>query len=204
MKDLQLMCKERKGSGTGYARSLRKEGRIPAVIYGFDKNYSISLVYKDFFKEYKQGSLISTILHIKLNDQILRVIQREVQIDPVTDNPIHIDFQLIKEDVPIKVAVRVRVINKDCSPGIKKGGILNIIKKYIVLNGMPHTIPQYLEVDISGFEIGTNIHINDIALPKGIVSLDQDNFTVLTIAGRVEEEVVASDVVSEDKEQKPK
>jgi large subunit ribosomal protein L25 len=196
MTEFVLIGEEKKGSGTGSARALRKEGKIPAIIYGFDENHMISLIYKD---------LLSRLLEVKLGKKILKVISREVQTDPVTDNPIHIDFQLIKENIPIKVAVRVKVINKDKSPGIKIGGILNIVRKYISLNCIPQNIPEYLEIDISGFEIGRNVHISDLILPEGVVPVDKDNFTILTIAGRVEEkeeEKGVGDEATENKEQK--
>lgn len=205
MTELALIGEEKKGSGTGSARALRKEGKIPAIIYGFDENHMISLIYKDFLKEYHKGNLSSRLLEVKLGKKILKVISREVQTDPVTDNPIHIDFQLIKENIPIKVSVRVKVINKDKSPGIKIGGILNIVRKYISLNCIPQNIPEYLEIDISGFGIGRNVHISDLTLPEGVVPVDKDNFTVLTIAGRVEEkekEKGVGDEATENKEQK--
>ena len=204
MTNLTLIGEEKKRSRTGSARALRSEGKIPAVIYGFNENHMISLVYKDFLKEYQKGNLLSKLLDIKFGKKTLKVIPREVQTDPVTDNPIHVDFQLIKEDVPIKVAVRVKVTNQDKSPGIKRGGILNIVRKYISLNGIPKNIPEYLEIDISGFEIGRNVHINDIVLLKDVVPVDKDNFTVLTIAGRVEEkeEEEKTEESSENKEKK--
>ena len=187
MVELVLAGEEKKGSGTGNSRALRREGKLPAIIYGFDENHMISLIYKDFLKEYHKGNLLSKLVNIKLGKKLLKVIPRDVQIDPVSDAPIHVDFQLIKDSVPIKVDVRVKVINQDKSPGIKKGGILNVVKKYIGLNCIPKNIPGYLEIDVSGFEIGKNIHINDIELPDGITPVDKSNFTVLTIAGRVEE-----------------
>ena len=204
MTDLMLIGEEKKGSGTGSARALRSEGKIPAVIYGFNENHMISLVYKDFLKEYQKGNLLSKLLDIKFGKKTLKVIPREVQTDPVTDNPIHVDFQLIKEDVPIKVAVRVKVTNQDKSPGIKRGGILNIVRKYISLNSIPKNIPEYLEIDISGFEIGRNVHINDIVLLKDVVPVDKDNFTVLTIAGRVEEKEEEEEKTEESSENKEK
>jgi len=204
MKDLILIGEEKKGSGTGSARALRREGKIPAVIYGFNENHLISLVYKDFLKEYQKGNLLSKLLDIKFGKKTLKVIPREVQTDPVTDNPIHVDFQLIKENIPIKVAVRVKVINKDKSPGIKRGGILNIVRKYISLNGIPKNIPEYLEIDIAGFEIGRNVHINDIVLSEDVVPVDKNNFTILTIAGRVEEKEEEQEVSEESAESKEK
>jgi len=207
MVELVLAGEEKKGSGTGNSRALRRDGKLPAIIYGFGENHMINLVYKDFLKEYHKGNLLSKLVSIKLGKKSLKVITRDVQIDPVSDNPIHVDFQLVKDNVSIKVDVRVKVINQDKSPGIKKGGILNVVKKYISLNCIPKNIPGYLEIDIEGFEIGKNIHINDIELPNGVVPVDKSNFTILTIAGRVEEkdeeqEEISDDNSAEDKEKK--
>ena len=187
MTEAILVAEEKKLSGTGSSRALRRNGKIPAVIYGFNENRMMSLVYKDFLKEYQKGNLFSRLFDIQLGKKILKVIPKEVQIDPVSDNPIHIDFQLIKENMPIKVFVKIKVINQDKSPGLKKGGALNIVKRIVHLNCIPKSIPKYLEIDISGFEIGRNVHINDIELPAGVTPVEHGNFTILTIAGRVEE-----------------
>lgn len=184
----EFLGEKKANSGTGVSRALRRENKIPAVIYGLGKNHSISLDFKTFLKEYQKGGISSKLINIKLGKETLKVIPREVQIDPITDNPIHIDFQLISDDFPIKVAVLVKVINGDKSPGIKKGGILNIVKKFINLKCIPKNIPAFLQIDISGFEIGTNVNIKDIELPNGVVTTDESNCTVLTIAsGKVEE-----------------
>ena len=187
MTELTLIAEEKKSSGTGTSRALRKNGRIPAVVYGFNENQMISLVYKDFLKEYQKGNLFSKLFNVKLGKKVLKVIPREVQIDAVSDNPIHIDFQLIKEDIPIKVFAKVKVINQEKSPGLKKGGVLNIVKRAVHLSCIPKNIPKYLEIDVSGFEIGRNVHIGDVELPTGITPIEHGNFTILTIAGRIEE-----------------
>ena len=208
MAELVLVGEVKKESGTGSSRALRREGKLPAIIYGFNENHMISLVYKDFLKEYLKGNLLSKLMNIELGKKSLKVIPRDVQIDPLSDDPIHVDFQLIKDSIAIKVAVKVKVINKDKSPGIKRGGILNVVKKHINLNCIPKNIPEYLEIDVSGFEIGKNIHISDIKLPEGVVPVDKDNFTILTIAGRVEEQeeeqeetIVEDDSTKETKEE---
>ncbi|WPX96280.1 50S ribosomal protein L25/general stress protein Ctc [Candidatus Bandiella euplotis] len=188
MTELILACEEKALAGRGSSRALRRQGKIPAIIYGFDSNRMISVVYKDFLREYMKGSMLSKLFSLQIGKEVLKVIPREVQTDPVTDNPIHVDFQLVNENIPIKVSVRVKVINQDKSPGIKKGGVLNIVKRNIALNCIPRNIPRYLEIDVSGFEIGQNIHINDIKLADGVSPVEHGNFTVLTITGRVEEE----------------
>lgn len=198
MAELVLLGEEKKQSGTGSARHLRRNGKLPAVIYGFDENHMISLIHKDFVKEYLKGNLSSKLVSLQLGDKSLKVISRDVQIDPVSDSPIHVDFQLVKDNIPVKIPVKVKVMNTDKSPGIKKGGILNVVKKYIDLNCVPKSIPKCLEIDISGFEIGKNVHINDVKLPEGVHPVDKDNFTILTITGRTEEkEEVQAEVTEE-------
>jgi large subunit ribosomal protein L25 len=202
---LPLIGEEREDSGSTNSKALRKIGKIPAVVYGFNENYKLSISYKDFLKEYLKGSILSKLVDIKLKKKTLKAIPREVQTDPVTDNPIHVDFQLIKDDIPVKVAVLAKVINQDSSPGIKRGGILNVVKKYINFNCIPRNIPASLQIDISGFEIGRSVHIHDIKLPNGVAPVSKDNFTVLTITGRVEdkeEEKTQEADVNESKEKK--
>jgi large subunit ribosomal protein L25 len=204
MLEIILVAKKKIGFGTGVSRALRKQGEIPAVIYGLGKNYKISLNLKNFLKEYQKGRLLSKLVDVKLEKEMLKTIPREVQIDPVTEKPIHVDFQLIDYNNPIKVSILVKAINQDKSPGIKKGGILNVVKKYIDLNCMPKDIPAFLQVDISDFEIGKTVHMHDIEFPNGVVSAVKNNFTILTISGRIEdkdEEKKAEDdeVLSENK-----
>ena len=207
MVNLTLLCEERKSSGTGHSRNLRRQGRIPAIIYGFGKNYKISVLYTDFLKGRRQSNLLSGLVNIEVKSEIFKVIIKDIQIDPVTDNPIHIDFQLTKSDIPIKVDVFVKLINKDKSPGIKKGGILNLIKKSIDITCIPDKIPSFLQIDVSGFEIGRNLHIRDVVLPDGVTIVRKDNFTVFTITGRVEEkdeEQKQEEAINESDERKEK
>jgi large subunit ribosomal protein L25 len=199
MSELIFECIEKKQSGTGVSRALKRDGRIPAVIYGFNENKMISIGKKEFVKEYEKGNLSSKLVDLKIEKKTLKVIPREIQIDPVSDNPIHVDFQLVKEDVPIKVCIRIRVLNHDKCPGIKRGGVLNIVKKTVLLICIPKNIPQFLEIDIADFEIGRNVHIKDMNLPEGVSVLEKGNFTILTIAGKVEEEAEEKEVTEEVK-----
>jgi len=187
MSELILLGEEKRKQGTGNSRALRRNQRIPGVVYGFNENYTISLAYQDFIREYQKGNLLSKSISLQINSKLLRVITREIQIDPLSDNPIHVDFQLIKEGSLVRVPARVRIKNVDRSPGIKKGGVLNIVKKYIDFNCTSQNILHHLEIDISGFEIGRNICINDVHLPQGVSPVDKDNFTIVTISGRSEE-----------------
>lgn len=177
----------RKKFGTGISRSIRRDGMLPAVVYGFSQHYSLSLVYKEVFKKYQEGGFLSKILNIRLGNKLLTVLPLDLQIDPVTDQITHIDFQLVKDNIPVKVNVLVKVVNKDKSPGLKKGGVLNLIKKYVRLISIPKCIPNCLEIDISGYEIGKTVSVNHIKLPNGVTFVRKEDYTILTIAGRVEE-----------------
>ncbi len=188
MSERFLMVEERAEAGTGSARALRREGRLPAVVYGFGENKKVSFLYKDFYKEYEKGGILSKLMSIKLGKDTINVLPRDVQIHPVTDRPLHVDMQFVKSDVPVKISVKVVVKNKDKSPGVKKGGVLNIVKKFIHLSCLPKSIPQKIEIDVAGFEIGKSVHLTDIELPKGVESIEKDNFTILAITGRGKEE----------------
>jgi large subunit ribosomal protein L25 len=188
MSILVFTVTERKTKGTGPSRKLRRQGLIPIVIYhGHKKNLHLYLEYKQFFHEYSKGNILSRVSELKYNQATYKGIIKEVQINPVTDKPIHIDFQLVNENELISISIGVKVLNKEKTPGIKKGGTLNLIKKRIQLKCLPKNIPLFLEVDISTLEIGDNIHINEIILPEGSIPVLRNNFTVLTIEGRAEE-----------------
>ena len=183
-----LIGKKRNISGTSSARSLRRQGRLPAIIYGLNNNAMISLPYKDFFHQHKKKNLLSKLIKLEICGKIFRVIPRDIQLDPVSDKPIHVDFQSVENNTLVKVYIGTKIVNSDKSPGIKKGGILNIIKRRIECNCISKDIPNYIEIDISGSEIGSSMHINDIQLPKNVVTTDKNNFVILTIGGRMEEE----------------
>jgi len=187
MTALTLICEERKTSGTSNAKFLRKQGKLPAIIYEPNNNMMISLSSKDFTNQHYKKNLLSKVLHLELNGKTLKAIPRDIQLDPLSGKPIHIDLQLVKDDTLVNVNINTKIINPHKSPGIKKGGILNVIKRHIRCNCISNHIPDHIEIDVTGYDIGKNVHINDIKLPKGTTVIDQANFTVLTIRGRLEE-----------------
>jgi len=182
-----LQGEEKKISGTNISRILRRRGRIPAVIYGFNKVSTISLSLKDFEKEHCKGDILYRLTNIKIGSEVIKVIVKEIQLDPVLDIPVHVDFQLVRDGIAVKVGVKIKVVNQSKSPGLKKGGVLNLVTKYLYLHCIPESIPKCLEVDIAGFDIGKNVHLNDIILPSKSSLVNKKNTTILTIAGRVEE-----------------
>lgn len=184
---IEFKAETKNGSGTGAARSTRRSGMIPAIIYGLGKQYTIAISSKEFLKEYLKGGIMSKLATLNVDGQKIHVITRDVQIHPVTDNPIHIDFQQIDEAKPIKVSVRIKVLNENKCASIKRGGILNIVLRQAKFYCLPSQLQTSIEVDISELRIGQSVHINDIKLPEGMTPVNKSNFVILSIAGRTEE-----------------
>jgi len=148
-----------------------------------------------------KGHFTSTVFEVEVDGKKNRVIPRDLQVDPVKDQPIHVDFLRIGKDGRIRVAVPVRFINEPLSPGLKRGGVLNIVRHEIEVTCPYNKIPAFFDVDLTGLEIGRSVHISSIALPEGVAPTIKDrDFTVATIAGAVkqEEEEVAAAAVPEE------
>ncbi len=180
----------RTATGKGAARSLRREGRIPAILYGTQQQPTkIAMPLKELTLAYQKGAFFNKIVDIKLDGKVLHVLPRDVQTHPVTDVIEHADFQYVEKDNIIHVMVPVRVLNQDKSVGLKRGGVLNIVRHEIELLCKPADIPPYIEVDVLLVDIGHSVHINDIKLPSSVKTAIQGrNFTVITVAGRSKEE----------------
>ncbi len=181
-----FFCEVRTRTGTGGARDARRQGFIPGVLYGGGKEpVSIRLKRVEVLKAYAAGRMRSHLAKIDVpgQDYLQPVIAREVQVDPVRDLPIHVDLLRVDENTRIDVAVPVRFLNLETSPGIKRGGVLNIVRHDIEVYAPATAIPEYLEADCDGLDIGDAIHISAIKLPEGVkpVIADRD-FTVATIA----------------------
>ena len=191
---MNLNAEVREGAGKGVARSLRREGRIPAVIYGEKQDaLSISLNYRELGKEYFRGGFFSRLCDLKVGGETIRVLPREVQVNPVTDFPEHADFQRVGAHSQVRVAVPVHFENEAASPGLKRGGVLAIVRPEIEVVCRAGDIPEALIVDLSGLGIGDSVHISSIALPEGVRPAIADrDFTVATITG------VAVDVEEEE------
>lgn len=184
---IEFKAETRNGSGTGVARATRRAGMIPAIIYGLGQQHTIAVSSKEFVKEYLKGGIMSKLATLDLDGKKVNVITRDVQIHPVTDNPIHIDFQQIDEAKPIKVSVRIKVLNEQKCASIKRGGVLNIVLRQAKFYCLPSQLKASIEVDITDLKIGQSVHINDVKLPEGMTPVDKSNFVILSIAGRTEE-----------------
>ena len=180
-----LKATARPREGKGAAREIRREGRVPAVIYGDGKApETIALEHRDVVMEVKKGHFLSTVFEIDLDGQKTRVIPRDVQLDPVRDFPIHVDLMRIGAHSKVRVGVPVRFINDLLSPGLKRGGVLNVVRHEIEVYAPADNIPSQLTIDLTGLEIGHSIHISAVSLPAGVTpTITNRDFTVATIAG---------------------
>ena len=154
------------------------------MIYGLGKPpVSITLPFNVVNNEMKKGRLAGHVFDLELNGKAERVIPRDIQVDVVMDFPIHIDFLRLAKDAKVEVEVPVHFVNEESAPGIKRGGVLNIVRHEIPLICPAEDIPEFVEIDLTGLDIGDAIHINDVKLPAGIVpAITERDFTVATIA----------------------
>jgi large subunit ribosomal protein L25 len=196
-----LVAQLRDRVGKGSSRAARRNGQVPAVIYGLGQPpVSITLPFNVVQNEMNKGRLAGHLIHLDIEGKVERVIPRDIQLDVVMDFPIHIDFLRLAKDAKIEVEVPVHFLNEEASPGIKRGGVLNIVRHELPLVCPAESIPEFIEIDLTGLEIGDAIHINNVKLPAGIVpAITERDFTVATIAapsggvGEAEEEEAAAE-----------
>lgn len=191
---IEIKATARPRAGKGAARQARREGNVPAVIYGDSKPAEIIAINgNDLWKQFIKGHFTASVFDIAVGEDKIRVIPRDVQVDPVKDHPIHVDFLRIGKDGVIRVSVPVRFINHALSPGLKRGGVLNIVRHEIEIFCPYDRIPTAFEIDLDGLEIGRSIHISSVIMPEGVrpVIANRD-FTVATIAGAKKEDEEAA------------
>ncbi|MBK5199696.1 MAG: 50S ribosomal protein L25/general stress protein Ctc [Methyloceanibacter sp.] len=187
---IELKAWARQRSGKGGARAARREGRIPGILYG-DKQepQTIAVDYRAISLQLHTGHFQSTIFTLNVEGTKTRVIPHGVQLDPVRDFPIHVDFLRVGKDALVTVEVPVRFLNEAASPGLKRGGVLNVVRHEIQVRCPADAIPAHFDVDLTGLEIGDTVHLSAIALPKGVrPTTTERDFTVATIVGRAAEE----------------
>ncbi|MDO9127666.1 50S ribosomal protein L25/general stress protein Ctc [Parvibaculum sp.] len=179
-----LKAEAREKGSKGAVRSLRREGRVPAVIYGDKQSPElIAISYKDVSALYQTGTFMSHVLDVEIGGKTERVIPRDVQFEPVRDFIIHVDFLRLGRNATVTVDVPVHFHNHEASPGIKAGGVLNIVRHEVELVCPADAIPEQLDIDLAGYEMGVSIHISAVTLPKGVAPTITDrDFTIATIA----------------------
>ena len=185
MQDIsELNVEAREGKGKGAARALRRLGRVPAVVYGNEiAPTTISISRRDLEQELARGGFQNRLLHLKLEDKSQRVLPREVQFHVVTDVPIHVDFLRLAEDAELAIMVPTVFINEEECEGLRRGGVLNVVRHEIEVMCRADAIPETIECDLTGLDIGDSIHISAISLPDGVAPTITDrDFTIATIA----------------------
>ena len=179
-----LEANQRSKTTKGSNNILRKQGMVPAVLYGGEeKNELISISKKHLKTLMDQENFLSNVLKIKINDEEINVLPREVSFDVVTDEPIHVDFLRMVSGRKIILEIPVRFKNNDMSPGLKRGGVLNIVRRKVELKCPTESIPNELVVDLEGLDIGASIKISAIKLPENVSpTITGRDFVIATVA----------------------
>jgi large subunit ribosomal protein L25 len=179
---IELSATARPKSGKGAARAVRRAGRVPGVIYGDNKEpIGVSLDFKELKLKIYAGHFLTTVCNLDVDGTKHRVIPRDFQLDPVMDNPIHVDFLRLGEGAQVRVRVPIHVTNTDQAPGIKRGGTVNIVTHTISVQCPADDIPQAFDVDLTGLEINYSRHLSDIKVPANVKVLEHGDITLVTI-----------------------
>ena len=181
---ITLAAESRAAAGKGPARALRRAGRIPAIVYGAAiEQEMISLEARALRRELHKPRFFSTLYTLEIDGATVRVLPRDVQLHPVSDEPIHADFVRVSAGASVTVEVQVTFLNEDIAPGLKKGGVLNVVRREVELICPADAIPTEIALDLAGADIGDSLHISQIALPEGVrPTITDRDFTIATIS----------------------
>ncbi len=199
MAEATMAVTARDRAGKGAARAERRAGRIPAVIYGGKADpVKVSVEPRDLQREMTAGNLFSTVYTLDVRGRSERVLPRDVQFHPVTDRAQHIDFLRVTADTKLAVEVPCNFINEEECPGLRRGGVLNVVRYAIEFICRVDDIPNEIDIDLAGLEIGEGVHISMVMLPDGVEPTITDrDFTIATIAAPT---VVAEETAAESDE----
>ncbi|OZA91672.1 50S ribosomal protein L25/general stress protein Ctc [Altererythrobacter sp. H2] len=180
---LTLPAETRERAGKGASRALRREGRVPAVIYGGkEEPILIHVEGKELFRQMMTGHFMNSIVTIEIGGKRINTLPKDVAQHPVNDRPLHVDFLRLNKDSKVDVQVPVVFINEEASPGLKKGGVLNIVRHELELVCDANRIPSEVTIDVTGKDVGDSIHISEVTLPEGSLSAITDrDFTIATL-----------------------
>ncbi|WP_064695861.1 50S ribosomal protein L25/general stress protein Ctc [Rhizobium aegyptiacum] len=178
----ELKAEARERVGKGSARELRRNGLIPAVIYG-DKQapIAIALNTNEVTKRIHAGGFMTTVATIEVDGKKYKVLPKDYQLDPVRDFTVHVDFLRVSANTQVSVEIPVHFTNEAKSPGLKVGGVLNIVRHQVEVHCPADAIPEFFDIDLSGKKIGDSIHISEVTLPKGVTPVIDRDFTIATI-----------------------
>jgi large subunit ribosomal protein L25 len=180
----ELKAEARERVGKGSARDVRRNGKVPAVIYGGKQPpIAIALSYKDVYMKIHGGGFLTTVATIDVNGEKIQVLPKDFQMDPIKDFPMHVDFLRVDRDSVVTVEVPVHFVNEEKSPGLKRGGVLNIVRHEVEFICPANAIPEFITVDLTGTDLGDSIHISAVKLPEGVKpTIGDRDFTIATIA----------------------
>ncbi len=179
----ELTAAVREKVGKGAARSVRRQGMIPAVIYGGNQPpLAISLPGREVFLKIHGGGFYTTLATIAVDGEKIQTIPRDYQLDPVSDKPLHVDFLRVTPESQITIDVPVQFLNESQAPGIKRGGVLNVVRHRISVVCRADSIPEHVVADLTGLDINDSLHISAIPLPEGVRPTIKRDFTVATVA----------------------
>jgi len=207
-----LKAEVRDRVGKGAARAVRRQDKVPAVIYGDRKPpLPIVLPQREMTQRLYAGGFLTHLVEIDVNGETIRAIPKDYQLDPVRDFLIHVDFLRVGEGARLTLDVPVHFTNHPFSPGLKRGGVLNVVRHAVEMVVPADAIPEFIEVDLTGLDIGDSVHISAVTLPEGAAPTIRDrDFTIATIAGAaamlpevVEGEAIAEGAAAEAAEGEP-
>ncbi|MEP0392531.1 MAG: 50S ribosomal protein L25/general stress protein Ctc [Erythrobacter sp.] len=180
---LNLPAEARERAGKGASRALRREGRVPAVIYGGkEEPQMIHVEEKELVRQLMLGHFMNSIVQVEVNGKPVRTIPKDVSLHPVSDRPTHVDFFRLSKDAKIDVSIPVVFVGEEDSPGLVKGGVLNVVRHELELVCAADKIPSEIEVSVAGKDVGDAVHISEIQLPEGSESAITDrDFTIVTL-----------------------
>lgn len=199
---LTLSAETREGVGKGASRSLRREGRVPAVVYGNNQEpLGIHLEEKLLVRALHTGHFMNSVVMIDVGGQKIRTLPKDIQFHPVSDRPLHADFLRISEHAKVHVNVPVHFSDEEASPGIKRGGVLNIVAHDLDLVVDAAEIPDEIVISLAGLDVGASIHLADVKLPKGAEAGGAADLTIATIVApsalKAEEDEATAEALAE-------
>jgi len=196
----EMKAAVRPKGGKGAARAARRSGKVPGVIYGENKPpQMVQLDHTELNRRIYAGRFLTTLFHLDVDGTKHRVIPRDFHLDPVKGSPVHVDFLRVSEGAVIRVNVALKVLNADQSPGVKRGGAVNIVTHTIEVMCPVESIPEAIEVDISGLEINYSKHLSDVTLPPNVRVIAQGDITLVTVvppSGYAEEMKAAAEAAA--------
>lgn len=190
-----LEAELRETRGTGAARTVRRDGKVPGVVYGSGQDNVMIQLDRDLMnREVSKPGFYNHLYQLAVAGQTISVLPRELQVHPVTDAILHVDFLAVKADATVTVELPVVFLNEEECPGLVRGGVLNVVRHEVEVNCPANAIPESIEIDLTGLEIGDSVHISMVSLAANVVpTIDDRDFTIATIA--------APTVITEDEEE---